>query len=140
MRDKTMKLIKSTALATALAILCSNAMAIPLDLQEGGAPKLKATKIQLGIKAPAGNACPGIGTFNAWIFTNKPGTIPILIVAKNGNVSGPYMVETKKGANGLSMGTYQKPLNVAQPINTAYRVVTPNSTVSSGWVPLAASC
>lgn len=135
-----MKMIKRTTLATALAILAANAFAFPLDLQEGGEPKLKATKIQLGVKSPAGNICPGLGALSAWVFTNKPGTVPILIVAKNGHVSGPFMVETTKGANGKSMGVYQKALPVAQTINTAYRVVTPNSGAASNWVPLSATC
>ncbi len=40
----------------------------------------------------------------AWVQTNKPGSLDILLVKKGGAVAGPYTVTTVKGANGVIMG------------------------------------
>jgi hypothetical protein len=127
-----------TAALLALGLTASAASA--LDIQAGGQPKLKATKIQLGIISPEDNTCPGDAKMTIWVFSNKPGTIPVLVVRKNGTVSGPHMVETKKGANNKSMGVWSQDLNIITPIEAEYRVVTPNSSVASNWVPLYAEC
>jgi hypothetical protein len=95
---------------------------------------------QLGIISPNGNACPGNAKLTAWIFTNKPGTIDIMLVRKGGSVAGPYSVTTVAAANGKAMGTYSKVLNIVQPIDAEYRVVIGNSTVASNWAPLTAEC
>lgn len=132
----TKKLITSTLFA--FVALATSAQA--LELQAGGAPKLKATKIQLGVISPTDNVCPGEAKRQVWVFSNKPGTIPVLIVRKNGGIEGPIQVETKKGANGLSMGTFSDTFNIINPIDAEYRVVIPNSDVASNWVPLKADC
>jgi len=128
-------------LATALlALVAATTTASALDLKAGGEPKLKATKIQLGILSPEDNVCPGDAKRQVWVFTNKPGIIPILIVRQGGAVEGPYNIETVKGANGLSMGTWSDDLNIVNPIDAKYKVVTPNSDAASNWVPLIAQC
>ena len=132
-------LLKSCAAALALAALAAGP-AQALDLQAGGAPKLKPTAAQLGIISPPGNACPGTATLTAWVHTNVPGTVDILLVRKNGNVAGPYAVTTVEGASGGAMGSYARQLNIVAPIDAEYRVVIPNSTVVSNWVPLVAHC
>ena len=109
-------------------------------MKGGGQPKLKATGAQLGIIPPLNHICPGNARLTAWITTNKPGSLDIMIVRKGGSVGGPYKVTTVKGANGLSMGTYSKLLNVAGPIDAEYRIVIAGSTVASNWVPLSAMC
>lgn len=131
----------TTILATALlALVAATTTASAFDLKAGGEPKLRATKIQLGILSPENNVCPGDAKRQVWVFTNKPGIIPILIVRQGGAVEGPYNVETVKGANGLNMGTWSDDLNIVNPIDAKYKVVTPNSDAASNWVPLQADC
>lgn len=134
--SRSIKLVATALLALAATATTASA----LDIQAGGQAKLKATKIQLGIRSPLDNVCPGDAKMNVWVFSNKPGSIPILIVRKNGGVSGPYNVETVKGANGLSMGVYSDDMTIINPIDAEYRVVTPNSDIASNWVPLKADC
>ena len=133
-----MTLFKTVATLLAFATLATSAQA--LDFKVGGAPKLKAVSAQLGIISPANNVCPGNAQLTAWIFTNKPGTVDIMIVKKGGNVAGPYSVTTVAAANGRAMGTYSKLLNIVQPIDAEYKVVIGGSTVPSNWVPLTAEC
>ena len=130
-------------IAKLAAFVAATAFAGPagaLDLQVGGSGPLKPTQIQLGIISPPGNQCPGAGKLTAWVQTNKPGTLDILVVRKGGNVAGPYSVTTVKGANGIVMGSYSRDLKVANPIDAEYRVVVPNSSVVSNWAPLVADC
>ncbi|MCY6382471.1 hypothetical protein [Hoeflea prorocentri] len=124
--------------AVALATIAGNAQA--LDLQQGGQPKLKVTKLQMGIKSPATNTCPADAKLTAWVFTNKAGSVPIYIARNGGNVAGPYMVETKATGNGKFMGTYSRTLSIHQPIDAQYRASAPNFGQLSNWVPLKASC
>ena len=128
----------TTTIATLFISLAGTAGA--MDLQAGGAPKLKVTKLQLGIKSPATNTCPADAFVNAWVFTNKAGTVPIYIARAGGNVAGPYMVKTKATGNGKFMGTYSRKLTLHQPINTKYRASAPNFGKLSNWVPMKASC
>ncbi|MEM9105417.1 MAG: hypothetical protein AAGC96_07150 [Pseudomonadota bacterium] len=130
--------ILSIATAAALAGLTGPAFA--LDLQQGNSPKLKVTKLQMGIKSPATNTCPVDAPLNVWVFTNKAGTVPIFIARAGGNVSGPYNVKTKATGNGTFMGTYSRKLSIHQPIDAQYRASAPNYQQLSNWVPLKASC
>ncbi len=131
--------IKAIA-ATLLALSASVANANPFDLQGGGQVKPRVTAIQLGIQSGDNGVCPSPASLNIWVFSNKPGTFPVLLVADSGVVLGPYQVETVKGANNISMGSYAQDFIVASPVSTNYRVVTPNSDVASMWVPLEVSC
>ncbi|SRR5690606_18746347 len=110
------------------------------DFKVGNSGKLVPTKIQLGIISPADNICPGNGKLTAWVQSNKPGTINIMLVRKGGNVSGPFAVNTVKGANGIIMGSYTQNLMVAAPIDAEYRVVVAGTSVVSNWAPLYAEC
>ncbi|MCP4319792.1 MAG: hypothetical protein GY789_28385 [Hyphomicrobiales bacterium] len=110
------------------------------DIQVGGAPKLKVTKLQMGIKSPATNTCPADAVLNAWVFTNKAGSVPIYIARAGGNVAGPFMVQTKATGSGKFMGTYSKILKIHQPIEAQYRASAPNFKKLSNWVPLKATC
>ena len=111
-----------------------------LDLKAGNSGKLVPTQIQLGIISPPDNICPGKGKLTAWVETNKPGTLDILLVQKGGNVAGPYSVTTVKGANGLVMGSYTQNLMVTNPVDAEYRVVAVQSKLASNWAPLVAQC
>ena len=124
--------------AAALATIAGSAQA--LDIQQGGQPTLKVTKLQMGIKSPATNTCPADAKLTAWVFTNKAGSVPIYIARNGGSVAGPYMVETKATGNGTFMGTYSRTLSIHQPIDTQYRASAPNFSQLSNWVPLKASC
>ncbi|WP_419909496.1 hypothetical protein [Hoeflea sp.] len=124
--------------AIAFAAVAGHAQA--LDLQQGGSPKLKVTKLQMGIKSPATNACPADAQLKAWVFTNKEGSVPIYIARDGGNVSGPYMVQTKATGNGTFMGVYSRTLSIHQAIDTMYRASAPQHKKLSNWVPLKASC
>lgn len=111
-----------------------------LELKAGGTSKLVPTSIQLGIVPPPANVCPGKGKLTAWVETNKPGTINILLVKKGGAVAGPYPVTTVKGANGIVMGSYTQHLVIDNPIDAEYRVVVAGTPIQSNWVPLVAEC
>jgi hypothetical protein len=128
------------SLAALLALGAFATSAHALDFAAGGQPKLKAVAAQLGIISPPDFTCPGNAKLTAWITTNKPGTIDIMIVRKGGSVAGPYPVTTVAAANGKAMGSYTKLLNIVQPVDAEYRVVIGNSTVASNWAPLAAVC
>ena len=124
--------------AIAFAAVTGNAQA--LDLQQGGSPKLKVTKLQMGIKSPATNACPADAQLKAWVFTNQAGSVPIYIARNGGGVSGPYMVQTKATGNGTFMGVYSRTLTLHHPIDAQYRASAPQHKKLSNWVPLKASC
>ena len=116
------------------------ALAGPFDLKAGTPGKLVPTKLQLGIVSPVDNVCPGKGKLTAWVQSNKPGIINILLVRKGGNVAGPYAVKTVKGANGIVMGSYSQNLSIVTAIDAEYRVVVPGTNVVSNWAPLYAEC
>lgn len=131
----TIKHILAAAIAF-LPITHANA----LDLQAGGEPKPRVTHIQLGIISPEPGNCPVNVSIKAWVRSNKPSTFPILVVVDNGTVLGPYMVETTTGANGVTMGTWDDTVLVGSSLTQSYRIVTPNSTVASNWVPMTVTC
>ncbi len=110
------------------------------DLKAGTGEKLKPTSVQLGIISPKNNVCPGFGKWTAWVQTNKPGKVDILLVRKGGDVYGPYPVNTVKGANGVILGSYTQALNIVNSVDAEYRVVIPGSTLASNWAPLVADC
>lgn len=125
----------------AAAVLSSVALAGGIgDFKVGNPGKVVPTKIQLGIISPADNACPGNGKLTAWVQSNKPGTINIMLVRKGGNVAGPYAVNTVKGANGIVMGSYTQNLMINTPVDAEYRVVVAGTDVVSNWAPLYAEC
>lgn len=128
--------IALAALATATLV----GSAAAFDLKAGNSGKLVPTKIQLGILSPADNICPGNGKLTAWVQTNKPGSLDILLVKKGGAVAGPYTVTTAKGANGVIMGSYTQNLMVTNPVDAEYRVVVAGTPVVSNWAPLVADC
>ncbi len=111
-----------------------------LDLQAGDTPALKVTKLQLGIQSPKTNACPTQGRLTAWVFTNKAGDVPIYIARDGGSVAGPFVIKTKDTGNGTYMGTYDRILQIHQPIDARYRASAPKYEQLSNWVPLKASC
>ncbi len=129
------RMLKS-GLALALAFAAVTTAASALDLKAGGQVKLKTTKVQLGIISP--DNCPGKGTLQAWVFTNKPGTVNIMIVEKGGDVAGPYQVTTVSGSGSTVLGSYKQNLMISQPIDSEYRVVVVGSDLHSNWVPLTA--
>ncbi len=131
--------LKGLALAL-IAITAAAGSAEAFDLKLGHAPKLVPTRIQLGIIPPPDNTCPGPAKLTAWVQTNVPGTLDILIVRKNGQVAGPYAVTTVKGGNGVIMGSYTRNFAVGAPIDAEYRVVVAGTPVASTWVPLVADC
>ncbi len=129
-----------TIAATLLALSVSAANANPLDFQAGGQPKPRVTAIQLGIQSNDNGVCPSPASLNVWVFSNKPGTFPILVVSDSGVVLGPYQVETVKGAGTVTMGSWSQDFIVASSVSTKYHVVTPNSDVMSMRVPLEVTC
>lgn len=129
-----------TGIVALLALATFATGANAFDLKGSGQVKLKPTSAQLGIISPADHVCPGNAKLTAWVQTNKPGTLDILIVRKGGAIAGPYSVTTVKGANGVIMGSYTKPMAIATPIDAEYRVVIAGTNVVSNWAPLTADC
>ncbi|WP_374621810.1 hypothetical protein [Devosia sp.] len=130
---------KGLALAL-IALTTAIGSAEAFDLKLGQSPKLVPTQVQLGIIPPPDNLCPGPAKLTAWVQTNVPGTLDILIVRKNGQVAGPYAVTTVKGGNGVVIGSYTRNLVVGTPIDAEYRVVVAGTQAASNWVPLVADC
>jgi hypothetical protein len=131
------KLLAAATIATFTSLVGATQA---FDLQAGGQPQLKVTKLQMGIKSPATNVCPAEAKLMAWVFTNKAGTVPIFIARDGGGVSGPFLVEAKATGNGGFMGTYSRTLQIHQPIDADYRASAPQHKQLSNWVPLKASC
>jgi hypothetical protein len=125
-------------LALMLALTATIGTANAFDLKGGGQVKLKPTKAQLGIVSPADGVCPGNAKVTAWVFTNKPGTINIMLVNQKGGVFGPYPVKTAEGSGGVVMGTLNTGFAVDAPTDTKYRIVIAGTPVVSNWVPLTA--
>ncbi|MEP3047460.1 MAG: hypothetical protein ABJL55_11000 [Roseibium sp.] len=123
-----------------LAALATPDTAYALNIQAPSEPKLKVTKMQMGIKSPAVSACPAEAKLNVWVFTNKEGTVPVYIARASGQVAGPFNVTTKKLATGVYVGTYSRDLAIHQPIDARYRASVPSHKQLSNWVPLKASC
>lgn len=134
-----MTIVKLGIAALAVTVALAGA-ANAFDLKAGNPGKLVPTSVQLGIISPPNNICPGNGKLTAWVETNKPGTINILVVKKGGAVAGPYSVTTVKGANGIVMGSYTQNLVINNPVDAEYRVVVAGTPVQSNWVPLVAEC
>lgn len=135
--------MRNALAATAAGLFAAIALtgsASAFDLKLGTPGKLVPTSIQLGIVSPPDNACPGKGKLTAWVQSNKPGTINIMLVRKGGNVAGPYAVTTVKGADGIIMGNYTQHLAINAPIDAEYRVVVAGTDVVSNWAPLVADC
>ncbi len=129
------------AAAAMAALIGMTGMAQAMDIQAGGQPKLKVTKLQMGIQSPKTNTCPAEAKLTAWVFTNKAGSVPIFIARDGaGGVAGPYLVETKATGNGSFMGTYSRTLEIHQPTDARYRASAPKFGQLSNWVPLKASC
>jgi len=132
---------KTLAAAVAATLIGLTGISQAKDFQAGGQPKLKVTKLQMGIKSPATNTCPAEAKLTAWVFTNKAGSVPIYIAREGGgSVSGPYVVKTKATGNGNFMGTYSRTLEIHQPTDAKYRASAPGFKQLSNWVPLQASC
>lgn len=134
-----MTIVKLGIAALAATVALAGA-ANAFDLKAGSPTKLVPTSVQLGIISPPNNVCPGNGKLTAWVETNKPGTINILLVKKGGAVGGPYAVTTVKGANGVVMGSYTQNLVINNPVDAEYRVVIAGTPLQSNWVPLVAEC
>jgi hypothetical protein len=124
--------------AAALALVAGSTAAQALDFKSGGQPKFKATKAQLGIISPADGVCPGNAKVTAWVFSNKPGTVDVMLVRKGGGVFGPYAVTTAKGSGGVVMGTMTTGFAIDAPTTAEYRIVVAGGVVASNWVPLTA--
>ncbi|MCB1517224.1 MAG: hypothetical protein KDJ19_06365 [Hyphomicrobiaceae bacterium] len=136
--------VKSIKLAAALlATLLSTGIAAangPFDLQGGGQVKPRVTKMQMGIVSPDAAVCPAQVPLKVWVFSNKPGAFPILLVSSTGVVLGPYQVQTQPGSGGVNLGTWENSMLVGSTTHTSYRVVTPNSEIATQWVPLNVEC
>jgi hypothetical protein len=77
----------------------------------------------------------------AWVFTNYPGKVNIMIARQAGGVAGPITVPLKKAANGQYLATYSTQVPIDQSVDTAYRVlVGGGQAVTSNWVPLKYEC
>ncbi len=65
-----------------------------------------------------------------------------MIVRKGGMVSGPYALQSKKGANGLYMASFSKTFDVHHKIDAEYRILIGDKygKTMSKWAPLKASC
>ncbi len=135
-----MKLGLATLASALVGALTIVGPAGAFDLKGGGGEKLKPTSVQLGIVSPHNNVCPGFGKWTAWVQTNKPGKLDILLVRKGGDVYGPYPITTVKGANGVILGSYTQAMNIVNATDAEYRVVIPGSTLASNWAPLVAEC
>ena len=133
---------KSITTLVALALVSGSTAAFAGNLIAPPAAKLKVTKAQLAIKSPIVNVCPAPAKMTGWIFTNKPGTLQYMIVRKGGNVSGPFTIESKTGANGLHMASFTRNFNVHHKIDSEYRILIGNKygKALSNWAPLKASC
>ena len=131
----------AAALSIATAVTASTAYAGNDELVfNPNAKKLKVKSVTLGIKSPPGYVCPGLAKLSVFFRANKKAKIKFLLVRKNGSVSGPYTVQTKKYGNEYR-ASYTKSLNIQTPINAQYRaVVTHSGKKGSRWVPLRASC
>ena len=123
------------AATVATAAFAGNIIAPPANA-------LKVTKAQLAIKSPNVNVCPAGAKMTGWIFTNKPGTLEYMIVRKGGQVSGPFQVQSKTGANGLHMASFSRNFQVHHKIDAQYRILIGNKygKALSNWAPLKASC
>lgn len=124
--------------ATLLTLAAGSSAVHAFDFQSGGQPKFKATKAQLGIVSPANGACPVNAKVTGWVFSNKPGTVDVMLVRKGGGVFGPYKVTTKEGSGGVVMGTMTTGFAIDAPTNAEYRIVVAGGVVASSWVPLRA--
>lgn len=135
-----MRLSLKSGLVALVALAAATGGAQALDLKAGGAGKLTVTKAQLGIIPPSTGICPAGAKLTAWVFTNKPGTVQIMLVRGDGQVTGPYPVTTVAGSGGVVVGSYKTKKKIIKPIDTQYRVVVAGSDVGSNWVPLTYGC
>ncbi|MEM7289954.1 MAG: hypothetical protein AAF412_06245 [Pseudomonadota bacterium] len=129
-------------LTVALALAAITTSATAGNLVKAPNTKMKVVKAQLAIKSPDANACPAAAKMAGWIFTNKPGTVEYMIVRQGGSVSGPFAVQSKKGANGLHMASFSRNFNVHATIDAKYRIIIGEKygKTLSNWAPLKASC
>jgi hypothetical protein len=72
------------------------------------------------------------------VFTNKPGTVNIMLVNQKGGVYGPWPVTTSKNSGGKILGSLNTGFAIDAPTDTKYRIVIAGTDVVSNWVPLTA--
>ena len=136
-------LTKYAALTTLIVggLVTTAAIASSENLKVGGTGPMTAKSAQLAIKSPSVNVCPTTAKMAGWIHTNKPGKVSYMIAKKGGGVSGPYILNAVKSANG-GMASFARNLQIHHAINTEYRILVagPSTNVMSNWVPLTASC
>jgi hypothetical protein len=140
-----MSRILYAVVAASIAVLAAgpvSAQALDEKAQGGGGGGAKVFKAQLGIKPPqAPGVCPNAAMMTAWVFTNYPGKVNIMIARQSGGVAGPISVSLVKAANGQYLATYSTQIPINQSVDTAYRVlVGGGQAVTSNWVPLKYEC
>jgi len=134
--------ISRILIAASIAVAASANIVSAGKIVAPGVSPVKVVKAQLAIKSPIVNVCPTTAKMTGWIFTSKPGTIQYMLARKGGQVSGPYTIESKKGANGLSMASFSQNLDVLQKTDAEYRILVGENygKTLSNWAPLKASC
>lgn len=132
--------LAAAALSMTLAAPQAMAQAAGNDLAPGvGAGKV--LRAQLGIKGPTTTQCPNEATVMGWVFTDYAGKVQVMIARKGQGVGTPFQIQTVPAANGQHMASFQRKLNIVQPIDTEYRLLVGGGDgVVSNWVPLKASC
>ncbi len=133
---------KRISIVAALMVVAGSVNVSAGNFVDAQNTKFKVTKAQLAIKSPNVNVCPASAKMAGWIFTNKPGTLQYMIARKGGTVSGPYTVQSKKGANGIHMASFSRSFDVHHKIDAEYRILVGEKygKTLSNWAPLKASC
>ena len=134
--------LKRLTIATGIAMVALSTGVSAGNFIDAQNTKFKVIKAQLAIKSPNVNACPAAAKMAGWIFTNKPGTLQYMIARKGGTVSGPYTIQSKKGADGIHMASFSKSFDVHFKTNSEYRILVGEKygKTLSNWAPLKASC
>lgn len=136
------RILKTLAAASIAALVAMPAVAMDEKLGEGQGEGAQIYEAQLGIKPPqVPGVCPNIALMTAWVITNYPGKVNIMIARQGGSVAGPVSVTLKKGAGGRYLATYSTQIQITETTDTAYRVlVGGGKAVMSNWVPLKYQC
>jgi len=135
-----MSRLTAFALATLVAVAPAAAQNAAQDLAPGvGAGKV--LRAQLAIKSPTTTQCPTTAKMTGWVFTDFAGKVQVMIARKGQSVGTPFQVSTVPAANGQHMATFNRNIQIVNPIDAEYRILVGGGAgVVSNWAPLKASC
>jgi hypothetical protein len=104
-----------------------------------------AISARLAIKSPKTNLCPAKAEFSGWIHMNRPGPVSYTLVARNGDIKGPFRIDATQNLQSVQgvMANFENTVIITEAVDTQYRVEIASENgnkIESDWVELRSRC